>query len=119
MELPSALREDLLETLDEYLENLGSDSVDAEQLVAYVLEQFEVFADEHGVDDIITSLEESGALEVPLQEALEEEMNSNSEFEFTGEEVLKLVEVLCGLDWSDELDFDDDEEEEEEEEEDY
>lgn len=118
MELPTALRDDLLETLDDYLENLGSNTVEPEQLVGYLLEQFEIFADEHGIEDIIPSLEESGALDTPLQETLEEEMGSNSEFEFTGEEVLKLVETVCALEWDDDLDFDDDDEEDEDDDED-
>jgi hypothetical protein len=51
-------------------------------------------------------------------------MSSNDEFEYTGEEIISLLERLCGVEWidtGDDLDFgdeaDDEEEDEEEEEE--
>ncbi len=95
---------------------------DAEAVVSYLLEQFEIFADEDGLDDILSELEEAAALEAPLAEVLEAEMGSNDEFEFTGEEVVSLLERICEIEWEDEDDDDfeedDDEEEEEEEEED-
>ena len=48
-------------------------------------------------------------------------MSSNDEFEYTGEEIISLLERLCEIEWveseDDEEDDDDEEEEEEEEEE--
>ena len=34
-----------------------------------------------------------------LAETLEEEMGSNDEFEFTGEEIVSLIERMCGIEW--------------------
>ena len=112
--LPNSLRDSLNDELDALLENFGTDP-DCEQLAGFVIEQLELYADEEGHDDFIVDLEESGALEGSLQEELEAEMNSNDEFEFTGEEIVSLLERLCGIEWGDE---DDDEEEDEDEDED-
>ena len=85
-----------------------------ESLVAYVVELLEVFADEVGLDDLTTELEESGALEEPLADAFESEISSNEEFEFTGEEVVSLLERLCEIEFGDDDDDDDDDEDEDE-----
>ena len=67
---------------------------------------------EDDADEIILKLESSGELEAGLSEDLEEEFESNDEFEFTGEEVVSLLEKLCDLEWAagddDEIDEDDD-----------
>lgn len=121
MELPSTIRDELIDELDEWLEAVGEP--DVEQVVAYLLEQLEVHGDEHGVDDIVAKLEEEGGLESSLTETLEEEMGSNDEFEFTGEEVVSLLERLTGIEWDEEdededEDGEDDEDDEDDEEED-
>lgn len=117
MELPQSLRDDLVEELDAYLEAIANP--EAEQVTSFVIELLEGAADDLDIDDIIVTLEEEGALDDTLATTLEEEMESNDEFEFTGEEVASLLERLCHIEWSDEDGDDDDEDEEEEEEDDF
>ncbi len=100
MQLPTKLRESLVEELDEYLDAYGSDP-DAEAVAAFVMEALESFADEKGHDDLIGDLEDAGTIDGTLQEALEAELASNDELEFTGEEVTSLLERLCGIEWDD------------------
>lgn len=120
MELPISIRDQLVDGLEAYLQNF-SDDPEPEAIAEYILEELETYADDEGIDDIIAQLEESGALDVPFQEALESEMSSNDEFEFTGEEIVSLLERMCGVEWLDDDDLDDlsevpeDEEEPEEE----
>jgi hypothetical protein len=127
MKLPIDVRESLVEGLDDFLEAFAT-SPDAEAVAAFVVEQLEAFADDAGIDDIIAGLEESGGIETTLLETLEGELSSNDELEFTGEEVVSLLEKACDIEWEDDLsddledddldDEDDDEDEEEEDEED-
>jgi hypothetical protein len=96
--LPQSIRDALINDLEEYLGNLP-DHPDAEMVAAFMIEQLETYADEKGIEDIVVSLEESGGLDTPLQEALESEMASNDDFEFTEEECVSLLESLCDLEW--------------------
>ena len=107
MELPSALRDSLVERLDRYFEALG-ESPEAEAVVSYTLELLEEYGDESGEDDIVLALEEEGALDGSLATVLEEEIESSSDFEPTGEEVVSLIERLCGIEWGDGDGSDDD-----------
>lgn len=109
MLLDVSFRETLVDELDDMLDAYGT-KPDAESIAEFLIEQLELYADEAGVDDIVTSLEESGELEAPLQETLESEMSSNDEFEYTGEEIVSLLERICQIEW-DNVDDDDDEEE--------
>ena len=119
MELPQSLREALTNELEEFLGNLPDDP-DPELVAGFIVEQLEVFADERGIEDIVVSLEESGALEESLLESLESEMGSNEDFEFTEEECVELLEDMCEIEWmDDDTDEDDDDEEDEEEELDF
>ena len=111
MELPQSLRDSLVEELDEYLDALGSDP-SAEAVANYVIELLEAFADEEGLDDLLVDLEESGELDEPLVELLEAEMESNDEFEYTGEEIVSLLEAMCAIEWG--AGGEDDEEDDEE-----
>lgn len=120
MKMDSEFRESLVDELDDMLEAYG-DTPDHEAIAEFLIEQLEVYADEHGIDDIITTLEAEGELDAPLQETLESEMSSNDELELTGEEVVSLLERLCHIEWDDvddDDDWDDGDEEEEEEEDD-
>lgn len=114
MELPQSVRENLVEELDDYLEAVADPEPEA--VVRYVIELLETAADELGIDEIVLTLEEEGALDDSLATSLEEEMESNAEFEYTGEEIASLLERLCDIEWGDDDSetFDDDEEEEEE-----
>jgi hypothetical protein len=95
---PATFRDLIVNELDSYLEAFGSDP-DAEVVAGYVVELIEVWADEEGVDDVISELEDSGSLEDTFPETLETEMSSNDEFEYTGEEIASLIERMCGIEW--------------------
>lgn len=120
MQLPNSMRDNMVDDLDEYLEAVSA-SPDTEAISNYVIELLETYAETEGVDDVVAALEEGASLDNPLAETLEEEMSSNDEFEYTGEEIISLLERLCEIEWveseDDEEDDDDEEEEEEEEEE--
>lgn len=116
MQLPYSIRESFVDEMDEYLESYGS-TPDSEAVAAYVIELLEGHAEEQGVDDIVVELEESGSLDEPLQDVLEQEMSSNDEFEYTGEEVVSLLERICDIEWESDDDDEDDEEAESEEDE--
>ena len=114
MQLPFSMRDSLVEDLDEYLEAISA-TPDTEAVVAYVIELLETYGDDEGFDEIVSTLEEESSLDGTLSEGLEEEMSSNDEFEFTGEEIVSLLERLCDIEWEQE---DEEAEEEEDEEED-
>ncbi|MBX2800580.1 MAG: hypothetical protein KTR31_23070 [Myxococcales bacterium] len=116
--MPYSMRDSLVEDLDEYLEAISS-SPDTESVVAYVVELLETYGDDTDFDEIVAQLEEEGQVDGTLSEALEEEMSSNDEFEFTGEEIVSLLEKLCSIEWErDEDDRDEDEDGDEEDEDD-
>lgn len=115
MQLPTSLRESLVEEIDEYLEAFSSDP-EPEATVTFVIELLEAWADEEGYDDLLIELEESGALDEPLADALESEISSNDEFEFTGEEIVSLLETLCAIEWDEDDDDGEDEDEDEDDE---
>lgn len=120
MQLPNSMRDNLVDDLDEYLEAVSA-SPDTEAISAYVIELLETYAEDDGIDDVVAALEDEAALDGTLVETLEEEMSANDEFEYTGEEIVSLLERLCEIEWveseDDEKGDDDDEDEEEEEEE--
>jgi hypothetical protein len=110
MELPHEMRDSLVEQLDEYFD-AHSGSPDGEVIAAYVIELIGTVAEELKVDDgdeIILKLESSGEMEATLLELLEEEFESNEEFEYTGEEIVSLVEKVCAIEWTTKDDADDD-----------
>ena len=123
MQLPNSMRDNMVDELDEYLEAVSA-SPDTEAIASYVIELLETYAETEGIEDIVAGMEEAASLDGTLSETLEDEMSSNDEFEYTGEEIISLLERLCGVEWidtGDDLDFgdeaDDDEQDEEEEEE--
>ncbi len=116
MQLPYTMRDSIVEDLDEYLEAVSA-SPDTEAIVGYVIELLESYSEEEGVDDVVAQLEEEAGLDGTLAETLEEEMNSNDEFEFTGEEIVSLLERMCDIEWESDEDEDEDEEGEDEEDE--
>lgn len=109
MELPQSVRDNMVEELDDYLEAIATP--EAEAITSFVVELLETAADELGLDDIIGTLEDEGALDDSLVTLLEEEMESNDEFEYTGEEIASLLEKMCDIEWSDEA-FGEEEEDE-------
>ncbi|MEQ1503112.1 MAG: hypothetical protein ABMB14_12820 [Myxococcota bacterium] len=114
MQLPNSMRDHMVDDLDEYLEAVSA-SPDTEAIASYVIELLETYAENEGIDDVLAQLEEAAALDGTLSETLEEEMSSNDEFEYTGEEIVSLLERLCEIEWI-ESESDDEEEEDEEEE---
>ena len=100
MTLDTEFRDNLVDELDELLDAYG-DAPDPEPIATFLIEQLEMYADEEGIDDILIQLEEAGELEAPMKEVLESEMSSNDEFEFTGEEIVSLLERLCNIEWAD------------------
>lgn len=123
MQLPNSMRDNMVDDLDEYLDAVSA-SPDTEAIAGYVIELLETYAENAGIDDVIGSLEEAAGLDGSLSETLEEEMSSNDEFDYTGEEIMSLLERLCEIEWieseddGEDEDEDEDEDEEEEEEED-
>lgn len=115
MQLPNSMREALVDEVDEYLEAFSSDP-DSEQVSAFVVELLESFAEDEAIDDVISKLEESGELDGTLAETLETEMSSNDEFEYTGEEVISLLERITGIEWTMDEEEDENTAEEEDEE---
>lgn len=118
MQLPNSMRDNMVDGLDEYLDAVSA-SPDTEAIANYVIELLETYAENEGIDDVLATLEEAAALDGTLVETLEEEMSSNDEFEYTGEEIVSLLERLCEIEWieGEDDDLDDEEEEDEEEEE--
>ena len=106
VQLPNKMRDNMVTDLDEYLEAVSA-SPDAEAISSYVIELLETYAEDEAIDDVVAELEESAALDGTLSETLEEEMSSNDEFEFTGEEILSLLERMCDIEW---VEGDDDDE---------
>jgi hypothetical protein len=92
------MRDHMVEDLDEYLDAVSA-APDAEAISNYVIELLETYAEDEGIDDVVAALEEAAALDSTLSETLEEEMSSNDEFEFTGEEILSLLERMCDIEW--------------------
>lgn len=118
MQLPHEMRDTLVEQLDEYFD-AQSGAPDGETVASYVIELIGTVAEEMKIDDgveIILKLESSGEMEASLLELLEEEFESNDEFEYTGEEIVSLVEKVCEIEWTtkDDDDAEDDEDEEDE-----
>ena len=114
MELPSSLRETLVDELDDYIEALA-DHPSAEHVAAYLAEQLEVWAEDEGMDDVLADIEEEAALDGSFTEIFEAEMESNEEFEWTGEEVVSLFERVCEIEWEDDEGEEEDEDEDEDE----
>jgi hypothetical protein len=106
----------MVDDLDSYLEAFGSEP-DAEAVAATVADALETWADDVSYDDdILVVAEEAGELDSPFVEALEAEMSSNDEFEYTGEEIVSLLERMLEIDWVSDDEFGDPDEVEDDEE---
>ena len=99
MQLPNSMRDKMVDDLDEYLEAVSA-SPDTEAIASYVIELLETYAEDAGIDDVVATLEEESTLDGTLVETIEEEMSSNDEFEYTGEEIVSLVEKVCDVEWT-------------------
>lgn len=117
IQLPHELRDTVVEQLDEYLEAQHG-TPDAETVASYVVELLGTVAEELKVadaDEIVLKLETSGELEASLLELLEEEFESDDEIDFSGEEIISIIEKVCDVEWTTK---DDDDEEVEDDEDD-
>ena len=103
MQLPVTFRAELLDAIDQLL---GVSSPGSEALTQCFTDLIEAFGDENGIDDILVSFEESGELDSPFQDALENEFITNENFHETGEDAVSIVEQLCAIEWVDDADFD-------------
>ena len=115
VELPTSMRELLVDQLDTYCENLD-EATDTDALAEAVVEILEVVANEvGGVDpeEIVSKLEMSGELDASLVEVLESHFASSTSLEFTGEEIVALLEKVCEIEWTDPEFFEDGDEGEE------
>ncbi|MFZ5479897.1 MAG: hypothetical protein ACOZNI_24245 [Myxococcota bacterium] len=102
IQLPHEMRDSLVEQLDEYLD-AQSTAPDGETVASFVVELIGTVAEELKLDDgdeVVLKLETSGELDASLLELLEEEFESNDEFEYTGEEIVSLVEKVCDVEWT-------------------
>lgn len=112
MELPQSMRDTLVEELDSYLEAVGTP--DAEQVTNYVIELLETSADENDLEELVLTLEEEAQLDDSLATVIEEEMESNDEFEYTGEEIASMLERMCNIEWNDDKSDDSDDDDDDE-----
>ncbi len=106
MQLPSSVRETLLEELETYIDAV--DEPDIETVVSYTLEQLQLAEEEWDFDDIVGTIEDEAGLDASLAECFDEELTSRDDFVFTGEEVLSVFEQLTGIEWVDDADFGED-----------
>ncbi len=115
MQLPHEMRDTMVEQLDEYFD-AQTGTPEPEAVAAHVVDLIGTVADELKLDDsdeLLLKLESSGELDASLLEVLEEEFESNQEFEFTGEDIVSLLEKVCDVEWTtkDDDDAEDDEDE--------
>lgn len=117
IQLPYEMRETLIEQLDEYLGSLPG-TPDAETVAEEVIGIIETVAEEiklSEADEIVVKLETSGELEATLLEVLEEEFDSDEEFDYNGTDVVRMLEKVCDIEWSSRDDDDDEDEDDDEE----
>ena len=125
VELPQEMRELLVERLDDFISEL-TDTSDTESIAQSIVHAIEAIADQveyEKAEEVISRLEASGELEGSLGEVLEEHLSAEDEFDFTGEDLVSLIEKICEIEWADLEDENEDDIddffEEEEQEEDY
>ena len=100
MQLPSSVKDAILEELETYLDTVDEPAV--ETVVQFVVDQLELAGDDLDLPDIIGDIEESGALDGPLADALTDALETEPEFVFTGDEIVSLFESLGAIEWTDE-----------------
>lgn len=125
VELPQEMRELLVERLDDFISEL-TDTSDTESIAQSIVHSIEAIADEveyEKAEEVIARLEASGELEGSLTEVLEEHLSAEDDFDFTGEDLVSMIEKICEIEWADlEDEADDDVDDffdEEEQDEDY
>lgn len=110
MQLPHEMRDTMVEQLDEYFD-AQTGTPEPEAVAAHLVELVVTVAEEmklEETEELLLKLESSGELDASLLEVLEEQFESNQEFEFTGEDVVGLLEKVCDIEWTTKDDDDDD-----------
>ena len=110
MKLPYEIRESLVLSLDDWLENVNDDP-GPEDLAAMVVESLETAAEEaelEDMEDIVAALAESLELDDTLVDHLEFEFGRNEDLELSGDEVVAFVEKVLRLKWTKTADLIDD-----------
>jgi hypothetical protein len=109
MKLPEQIRDTIILSLDEYLETVN-DQPDAAELAEQTVEAISSGAEDVGLEDsdeIVLKIEEEMDLEESLVETLEFEFQKADDLELSGEDLIGLIDRVCGLVWDDEDDFED------------
>lgn len=105
IELPQEYRDLLEEQLDEYLES-NDDTSDATTMVHDILELLQRVADECEVEvqgnDIVAHMESEGELEDGLFDLILEELEEEDLEDFTGDDLLSLLDKIVEIEWVDE-----------------
>lgn len=109
MKLPEQVRDTIILSLDEYLETIN-DQPDATELAEQTVQAIQNGAEEAGFEDfeeVILQIEDEMELEESLAETLEYEFQKADDLELSGEDLIGLIDRVCGLEWEDEDDFED------------
>ena len=115
IELSQALRDSLVEALEEFIDqqdgNLDSESI--AQFMVDTLEELAAKVEDIPPEDLIAQFESTGQLDASLYEVLEDTLASSRETEFTSDQLVLILEKLCEIDWvanddADDFGFDDD-----------
>jgi hypothetical protein len=109
MKLPDQVRDTIILSLDEYLETVN-DQPDATELAEQTVQAIAAGAEEAGMEDheeVVLQIEEENELEESLVETLELEFQKADDLELSGEDLIGLIDRVCGLSWEDEDDFED------------
>ncbi len=105
IDLPQEYRDLLEEQLDEYLEG-AEDKDDAASMVQDIVELLQTAAVECEVDvqggDVVAYLETESELEDGLFDLLLEELEEEDLEDFTGEDLITLIEKIVEIEWVDE-----------------
>ena len=98
IELPGSLRDVITERIDEEIENTGADTPKA--WLHCVMAGLDVAAeelDEEIGENLVTHLEASGELEMPLAKALRGPFSKL--IEPSGGDLMKVIDTLCEVAW--------------------
>jgi hypothetical protein len=109
MKLPEQVRDTIILSLDEYLETIN-DQPEPDQLAEQTVAAISQGAEEADVEDyeeVILAIEEEQEMEESLVETLEYEFSKADDLELSGEDLIALIDRVCGLEWDDEDDFED------------
>lgn len=102
IELPKAMRQMIIELIDENFSQIGDDGApeDYAQAVIDAIEAAADELDEETGDEIVSHLEAAGELEESLVDTMAEGFRDDDEFDYIGESVMRLIERMCNIEWS-------------------